>query len=120
MGAQYSTGAVSPDWKGWLEERCSLEQVRATYGDFRVLVSSRREDDGFFITHRDFLRVGQSPRYFLLYDIILRSCITCFGGYTGTVSSGSTGYRSTAVIYVCFNSIVALRAGVNGRPKKTK
>lgn len=57
MGAQYSTGAVSPDWKGWLEERCSLEQVRSIYSNFRVLVSSRKDDDGFFITHRDFLQV---------------------------------------------------------------
>ncbi|CAM9478757.1 unnamed protein product [Ectocarpus sp. 4 AP-2014] len=57
MGAQYSTGTVSADWKGWLEERCSLEHVRAIYNEFRALVSSRRDDDGFFINHRDFLKV---------------------------------------------------------------
>ncbi|CAM9135722.1 unnamed protein product [Ectocarpus sp. 12 AP-2014] len=57
MGAQYSTGIVSTDWKGWLEERCSLEHVRAIYNEFRALVSSRRNDDGFFIDHRDFLKV---------------------------------------------------------------
>ncbi|CAN0055726.1 unnamed protein product [Scytosiphon promiscuus] len=57
MGAQYSTGTVSPDWKGWLEEGCSLENVRAIYNDFRLLVSSRRDDDAFFVNHRDFLQV---------------------------------------------------------------
>eukprot|EP00903_Cladosiphon_okamuranus_P017392 g16020.t2 len=57
MGAQYSTGTVSPDWKGWLEDRCSLEHVRTLYNDFRELLSKRREDDTFFITHRDFLEV---------------------------------------------------------------
>lgn len=57
MGAQYSTGTVSADWKGWLEERCSLEHVRAIYNEFRALVSSRRDDDGFFINYRDFLKV---------------------------------------------------------------
>ncbi|CAM9771530.1 unnamed protein product [Ectocarpus sp. 6 AP-2014] len=57
MGAQYSTGTVSADWKGWLEERCSLEHVRRIHNEFRALVSSRRDDDGFFINHRDFLKV---------------------------------------------------------------
>lgn len=68
MGAQYSTGVVSPDWKGWVEERCSLEQVRATYSDFQLLVSSRRGEDGFYITHRDFLQVLQcNLEHFLLH-----------------------------------------------------
>ncbi|CAM9250937.1 unnamed protein product [Hapterophycus canaliculatus] len=57
MGAQYSTGTLSPDWKGWLEEGCSLENIRAIYNDFRVLVSSRKDDDVFFVSHRDFLQV---------------------------------------------------------------
>lgn len=57
MGAQYSTGVVSPDWKGWLEERCSLEHLRAIYKDFQTLISTRRDDDGFFLSHRDFLQV---------------------------------------------------------------
>lgn len=57
MGAQYSTGTISPDWKGWLEDRCSLEHVRALYNDFRELVSKRKDGDSFFITHRDFLEV---------------------------------------------------------------
>lgn len=34
-----------------------MEHVRALYNDFREMVSKRRDDDNFFITHRDFLQV---------------------------------------------------------------
>lgn len=62
MGAQYSTGTTSPEWKGWLEERCSLETVRSIYQNFRAGVSSTRDNDidsdAFFITAEEFRRVN--------------------------------------------------------------
>ncbi|CAM9205777.1 unnamed protein product [Laminaria digitata] len=69
MGAQYSTGTTSPEWKGWLEERCSLETLRSIYQDFRVGVSSTKDNnidsDTFFITAEEFRRafadVGNYP-----------------------------------------------------------
>lgn len=62
MGAQYSTGTTSPDWKAWLEERCSLETLRSFYQDFRVSVSYSKRDnidsDDFFITAEEFRLVS--------------------------------------------------------------
>lgn len=57
MGAQYSTGTLSPDWKGWLEDIGSLEMLRSIYQDYRALVSSRIDNDGFFVTAEDFRQV---------------------------------------------------------------
>lgn len=59
MGAQYSTGVVAPEWKSWLEERCSLEIVRGIYKDFRIVISSSkdRDNDGFFVTGEEFRQV---------------------------------------------------------------
>lgn len=57
MGAQYSTGTLSPDWKGWLEDIGSLEILRSIYQDYRALVSSRIGNDGFFVTAEDFRQV---------------------------------------------------------------
>lgn len=61
MGAQYSTGTVSREWKGWLEERCSLEIVRAIYKDFQAVVSSRKDkrNDEFFVRAEEFRQVIQ-------------------------------------------------------------
>lgn len=71
MGAQYSAGVLSPDWKNWLGERCSPEGIRSIYTNFRAVVSSKgdRENDGFFVTAEEFRQVnprtGQNPLLFL-------------------------------------------------------
>ncbi|CAM9815369.1 unnamed protein product, partial [Discosporangium mesarthrocarpum] len=57
MGAKYSTGAVSPEWRGWLENCASLEVIRAIYLEFRRLCSQRLDDDGFFVSVEDFREV---------------------------------------------------------------
>lgn len=67
MGAQYSTGVLAAEWKGWLEERGSLEAIRASYQDFQRLCAERNTstngngEDGFFVTAQDFRQVCFMP-----------------------------------------------------------
>lgn len=82
MGAQYSTGTTSPEWRAWLEERCSLETLRSFYQDFRVGMSHAQRDnidsDDFFITAEEFRRVSLPCR-----PAIERATLVCFLGSAG-------------------------------------
>lgn len=90
MGAQLSTWSISPAWKRWLEERCSLELLRSIYKDFRVVLLSRNgneDNDPFFISAEDFRQVQIEAdrllyqRSFVMptrtFDAILHTCTYC-------------------------------------------
>lgn len=92
MGAQYSTGILAADWKGWLEQRGSLESIRASYTDFQKLCASRNTstngngEDGFFVTIEDFRQVRSAPY------MVDRPYICCRSMYIinhGVTSSGT-------------------------------
>lgn len=99
MGVQYSTGVMTPEWKGWLEERGSLEILRSKYQDFRRLCSSRNKstngngEDGFLVTAEDF----RQARYNNGAIVVVLARHHCIFG-VGAAPSGTARNCCTVVL----------------------